>query len=70
VRKLSEMLTEANVAALRELVGLGRFSPIDMEVAMKFILTDGIVPVSGYRTQCCLELEDWLRASPSASPER
>ena len=67
MRPLSEFVDEALVAELRAALAGGDFPGIELEQAMEFLLTDGIIPTSGLPVSSILRLEDWVRARAYAA---
>lgn len=67
MKPLSELVDEALVADLRAAIERGEFPGIELEQAMEFLLTDGIVPESGLPVSSLLRLEEWAR---EREPER
>ncbi len=61
MKKLSEILDEKVIEDLRKSIEAQEFPGITFEQAMKFFLTDGIVPASGLPVESILKLEDWAR---------
>ena len=61
---LSKFLDDKTLQALRTEIDHGRFPGVDFPTAMKFILTDGIVPQSDLPAQSFLDLESYLRSRP------
>ena len=61
--ELSTLLRDDLVAELREQTEAGAFPGIDFATAMRFLLTDGVVPADDLPLQSLLHLEDWVRRS-------
>jgi hypothetical protein len=61
MRELKETLTEGTIRDLKSEIEKGRFPGITFELAMKFALTNGILPENDLPVQSFLELETWLR---------
>lgn len=59
--RLSELVTEELVGALRSALERGEFPGVSMQQAMEFLLSDGIVPASDLPVRSILALEDWAR---------
>ena len=59
---LSQLLNADLIARLKSKCESGFFPKIDFETAMKFALTDGILPANGLPAQSFLKLEAWLRS--------
>jgi hypothetical protein len=64
--KLSKLVDEELIAALRAALDAGRFPGITFTQAMEFLLTDGTFPASDLPLASFLELEDWARRRPPA----
>jgi hypothetical protein len=67
VKRLSELVDDEVVRALRERLASGSFPGIPFHTAMEFLLSDGIMPESGLPVASLLELEDWVRARARAA---
>ena len=67
MKRLSELVDEALVAELKVALVRGDFPRIELEHAMEFLLTDGIIPTSGLPVSSILKLEDWVRARARAA---
>lgn len=59
--RLSKLVTEELVKALRAEIDAGRFPGISFTHAMEFLLSDGMFPEDGLPVASFLELEDWVR---------
>lgn len=59
---LSQLVNGKLVEALRRKVADGDFPGIGFEDAMKFLLTDGVVPASDQPVASYLRLEEWVRS--------
>ncbi len=59
--RLSEVVDEVFVSKLRRALAQGAFQEIAFEEAMKFLLSDGILPVSGKPLVSYLALEAFAR---------
>ena len=66
-KPLSSFLNEALIRDLQAAVARGKFPGVTFELAMNFILTDGVLPASGLPVQSFLKLEDLVRSHASAS---
>jgi hypothetical protein len=62
MKRLSELVDDEVVRALRERIASGSFRGVPFDTAMEFLLSDGIMPESGLPVTSLLELEDWVRA--------
>jgi len=60
-RALSQSIDKRLVDALRRKLAKGDFPGIGFDDAMKFLLTDGIVPKSDQPVESYLRLEAWVR---------
>ena len=65
MKRLSELVDDEVVRALRERLASGAFPGIPFHTAMEFLLSDGIMPESGLPVVSLLELEDWVRGALS-----
>jgi hypothetical protein len=59
--RLSDLVTEELVGALRSAIERGEFPGISIQQAMEFLLSDGIIPASDLPVRSILALEDWAR---------
>lgn len=68
--RLSEMLDDARLDALRTAIDSGRFPGVSLADAIRFVRSDGILPASDLPVQSFIDLEDWLvgRVSLSSLP--
>ena len=57
MKRLSELVDDEVVRALRERIASGSFPGIPFETAMEFLLSDGIMPESGLPVASLLELQ-------------
>ena len=62
MKPLSTYLNERFIEALKKEIKRGAFPKISFELAMQFILTDGILPESDLPASSFLKLEDWTRS--------
>ena len=62
MRELSQYLNEAVIEQLRDEIERGTYPQVDLEMAMRFILADGVLPASGLPIAPFLRLEEWLRS--------
>jgi hypothetical protein len=62
MKRLSELVDDDVVRALRERIASGSLPGVPFDTAMEFLLSDGIMPASGLPVASLLELEDWVRA--------
>lgn len=68
MKPLSSLLDEAIIRDLMAACAQDRFPQVDFKVAMQFLLTDGILPVSELPTRSFLQIEDWIRQKTRSSP--
>ena len=61
MKPLSEMLHERLIEGMRSKIENNEFPGIAMEIAMNFLLTDGVLPVGGLPVESFLKLENWVR---------
>ncbi len=61
MNRLSTLVTEELISALRAEMDAGRFSGVTFGQAMEFLLTDGTFPESDLPVASFLESEDWVR---------
>jgi hypothetical protein len=66
MKPLSQLLQPALIEDLRQAIARGEYPGLDFETAMKFLLTDGIVPASDLPVASLLRLEDWARTRTTA----
>jgi len=65
MKPLSQLLNESTIEGIKMETAKKTFPGISFETAMKFILSDGILPSSEAPVRIFLDLEDWLRAQNS-----
>lgn len=61
--RLSDRIDDTMIRELRRKLGEGIFPGISFEDAMKFLLSDGMIPVSGQPVESYLALETWVRSA-------
>lgn len=67
--RLSELLTEDALVALRRALDVGKFPGVSLEHAILFLRSDGIVPASDLPVQSFIDLAAWIRAPRPPPPE-
>lgn len=67
MRPLSELIDERLVSELRQRAARDQLGDVDFETAMKFLLTDGVLPASGLPVADFLAIEDWVRSAVDAA---
>lgn len=68
MKELKDLLDDPTIARLRAETAAGRFPGVTFELAMQFILTNGILPADDLQVESFLQVEDWLRAREAAAP--
>ncbi len=62
MKELKDALSDDTLAELRKALDAGRFPGVTFQLAMQFILTNGILPANGLPVSSFLDLETWCRA--------
>ena len=68
MKRLSTLINDANIEALKSAIARNVFPGIDFPTAMKFLLSDGILPVDDLPLPSFLQLEDWIHANHAPPP--
>ena len=61
MKALSSLLCDALVEDLKDKTSAGAFPGVDFPTAMRFLLTDGVLPAHELPVDSFLCLEDWVR---------